>query len=181
VTDLIVPDGALVLLIGAAGSGKSTLAARLFAPDEVLSSDAYREAVSGDPLDQTATEEAFARLHADLDLRLAESRLSVVDATNVHAWARRSLLEVAARHVRPKVAVVLAFPLEVSLARNAARTTGRVPAAVVRRHDRDLRKSLPRLVEEGYAMVVVLTEPGQDEALRIRRQGNVPKERHPTL
>jgi hypothetical protein len=52
---------------------------------------------------------------------------------------------------------------------------------VVRRHDRDLRVSLPRLVEEGYATVVVLTEPGQVEALRIRRQRNVPKERHPTL
>jgi predicted kinase len=180
-TELAIPDGALVLLIGAAGSGKSTLAARIFAPDEVLSSDAYREAVSGDPRDQTATEEAFDRLHADLDRRLAAGRLSVVDATNVQGWARRSLLAAAARHERAAVAVVLALPLEVSLAQNAARTSGRVPAGVVRRHDRDLRVSLPRLDEEGYATVVVLTEPGQVEALRIRRQRNVPKERHPTL
>lgn len=180
-TDLAIPDGALVLLVGPAGSGKSTLAARVFAADEVLSSDAYREVVSGDPLDQAATEEAFARLHADLDRRLAAGRLSVVDATNVQGWARRSLLAVAARHERPTVAVVLALPLEVSLARNATRASGRVPAGVVRRHDRDLRTSLPRLFDEGYATVVVLTEPGQVEALRIRRQRNVPKERHPTL
>jgi predicted kinase len=181
VTEVVVPEDALVLLVGPSGSGKSALAARLFAPDEVLSSDAYREAVSGDPLDQSVTEEAFARLHADLDRRLADGRLSVIDATNVQGWARRSLLAVAARHGRPAAALVLALPLEVSLARNVARTAGRVRASVVRRHDRDLRVSLPRLVEEGYATVVVLTEPGQVEALRIRRQRNVPKERHPTL
>lgn len=180
-SDLVIPDGALVLLVGAAGSGKSTLAARLFAAEEVLSSDAYRDAVSGDPSDQSATEEAFARLHADLDHRLATGRLSVVDATNVQGWARRSLLAVAAARGRPAIAVVLVLPIEVSLAQNAARTTGRVPAGVVRRHDRDLRASLPHLVEEGYATVVVLTEAGQVEALRIRRQRNVPKERHPTL
>ena len=180
-TALDIPGDALILLIGVAGSGKSTLAARHFAPEDLLSSDAYRAAVSGDSSDQSATEEAFARLHADLDRRLAQGQLTVVDATNVQAWARRSLLAVAARHGRPSVALVLALPLEVSLARNAGREQGRVPASAVRRQDRNLRASLPRLAEEGYATVVVLANPGQVEALRIRTQRNVPKERHPTL
>ena len=43
---------ALVVLIGAAGAGKSTLAARLFAPDEIVSSDALRAVISGDEADQ---------------------------------------------------------------------------------------------------------------------------------
>ncbi len=180
-TDLDLPADALVLLIGAAGSGKSTLAAQWFDPADVLSSDAYRAAISGSASDQSATEEAFARLDADLDRRLAAGQLSVVDATNVLGWARHGLLEIAARHGRPAVAVVLALPVEAVLERNAARVEGRVPASVVRRHDRQLRASLPRLREEGFATVVVLTEPGQVEALRIRRQRNVPKERHPTL
>src|SRR4051812_37954701 len=55
---VILPDGALVLLIGAPGAGKSTLAAALVAAGEVaaedvLSTDAYREQLSGDALDLT--------------------------------------------------------------------------------------------------------------------------------
>jgi hypothetical protein len=43
---------------------------------------------------------------------------------------------------------------------------------------------LPRLGEEGYDAVVVLTNPDQVERLEVRRfpgMTNVPKERHPTL
>ena len=168
-TVLDLPPGALVVLIGPAGSGKSTLAARLFSSAEVLASDDYRAAVSGDAGDQSATGEAFDRLHDDLERRMASGDLTVIDATNVQGWARRPLLAAAARHRRQAVAVVLAPPLEISLARNAARTDRRVPPSAVRRQDRFLRASLPRLREEGYASVVVLTDPDQVERLELRR------------
>ncbi|HEY8987503.1 MAG TPA: AAA family ATPase, partial [Candidatus Limnocylindrales bacterium] len=71
----------LVVLIGAAGAGKTTVARRLFAPDELLSSDELRAAVSGDAADQRATRPAFAILHRELGNRLAAGRLIVVDAT----------------------------------------------------------------------------------------------------
>lgn len=183
-TDLDLPQGALVLLIGAAGSGKTTLAARLFSSDEILASDDYRAAVSGDPADQAVNDEAFDRLHAELERRMAAGELTVVDATNVQAWARRRLRATAAAHHRPMVAVVLALPLETSLARNAARGGGRVPPSAVRRQDRFLRTSLLRLGAEGYASVVVLTDPDQIDRLVVRRnpgKTNVPKERHPAL
>lgn len=180
-TPVTVPEDALVLLVGAAGSGKSTLAARHFDPDEVLSSDAYRARLAGDPADQSVTGEAFDRLHADLDRRLVAGRLTVVDATNVQGWARRELLAAAARHARPAVAIVLAAPVGVSLARNAARSDRRVPEAVVRRHDRQLRRALEAMPKEGFATVVVLESAEEVDALEIRRQRNVPKERHPTL
>jgi predicted kinase len=181
VTLVTIPADALVLLVGAAGSGKSTLAARHFGDARIFSSDAYRTLVSGDPADQSATDEAFDRLEADLDRALAAGEMAVVDATNVLRFARRRLLGIAARHGRPVVAIVLAIPLEVSLARNADRPDRRVPPAVVRRHDRQLRASLPRLSGEGFASVVVLSDPAEVDALEIRTQRNVPKERHPTL
>lgn len=165
-TVLDLPPGALVVLIGPAGSGKSTLAAQHFSSAEVLASDDYRAAVSGD---QSVTGEAFGRLHAALERRMRAGELTVIDATNVQAWARRRLLAAAARHRRPTVALVLALPLEISLARNAARTDRRVPPSAVRRQDRFLRASLPKLGEEGYDAIAVLTDPDQVERLEVRR------------
>ena len=91
-TTLLLPDPSLVLLVGAAGSGKSTLAQAHFAPEEILSSDALRAAISGDAGDQTASRLAFAILHRELTRRLEAGRLTVVDATNVRAVHRRPLL-----------------------------------------------------------------------------------------
>lgn len=183
---LDLPPDALVLLVGAAGSGKSTLAARFFTPPEILSSDDFRATVSGDAADQSATDRAFELLHAELARRMAAGALTVVDATNVQGWARRRLLEVARRHDRPTVALVLALPLEVSLARNTTRLSRRVPPSAVRRQDRFLRASLPRLAAEGYTSVLVLTDAREADQLELRRVGirtqrNVPKERHPAL
>ena len=92
---LVIPDPSLMLLVGAAGSGKSTLAARLFAPDEIVSSDALRAVVSGDEADQRATAVAFRILHRTLARRLPTGLLTVVDATNALAAHRRPLIRLA--------------------------------------------------------------------------------------
>ena len=133
-TTLDVPDPSLILLIGAAGSGKSTFAARHFVAAEILSSDAYRQLIAGDPADQSATRAAFAVLHASLDRRLRAGRLTVVDATNLTTAARRTLLSSAAAAGVPAVAIVLDLAPAVVLARNAARPDRVVPEDVVRRH-----------------------------------------------
>src|SRR5436305_8752321 len=101
-TTIAIPELSLVVLVGVSGSGKSTFAAKHFRATEVLSSDAFRAMVADDANDQTVTREAFGALHAIAGTRLALGRLTVVDATNVQADARTSLVRLARdRHVLP--------------------------------------------------------------------------------
>jgi len=155
---IALPEPCLVILVGAAGSGKSTLAARLFAPDQVLSSDAYRGIVSGDETDQRASKVAFQILHRELDRRMAAGRTTVVDATNVTSYARRALVSRARRHGVPAIAIVLDLEPELVHARNAARSSRLVPAAAVDRQLGSLARSLDRgeLGREGFAAIHVI-------------------------
>jgi predicted kinase len=155
-------DPALVVLIGVAGAGKSSLAAQ-WRPSQVLSLDAYRELVSDDETDQDATADAVRLLHAVLDARLGRGLTTVVDATNVEAAARRPLLDLAAAHGMPAVAVVVDTPLALAQARNvtrpgprgSARWGRRVPATVIAEQHRQFCASVPRLREEGFTEVIV--------------------------
>src|SRR5215213_1269156 len=165
---LELPDPSLVVLVGAAGAGKSTLAARLFAPDLLLSSDAFRAAISGDPGDQRVTRSAFSILHRELARRMAAGRATVVDATNVTAYARRSLVRRAAAANVAAVALVLDLPPALVLARNATREGRIVPSEVVSGHVRDLAHSLRRGLEsEGFAAVHVFRTASDVDALEV--------------
>lgn len=166
---LELPDPSLVVLIGAAGAGKSTLAARLFAPDQVLSSDAFRAAVSGDEADQRATRTAFSILHRELAKRMASRLTTVVDATNVSAFGRRALVQRANAAGVPAVAIVLALPPALVLARNSTRAARIVPVEAVRRQLQDLDRSLRLgLAPEGFSAVHVLQTAEDVDALEIR-------------
>jgi protein phosphatase len=171
--EIVISDPSLVVLVGAAGAGKSTFATRHFAPDEILSSDAFRAIVSGDEANQTATRAAFGRLHRELAARLGQGRLTVVDATNAQAWARRALLARAIAAGLGATAIVLDLPIAKVLARNAARPR-RVDEAVVHHHADQVRSALdgpaPALLREGFAQVVVLRDPAEVDLVRIRRQ-----------
>ena len=174
-TELVLPDPCLVVLVGAAGSGKSTFAARHFAPDEILSSDAYRAAIAGDPTDQTANGAAFKALHRSLDRRLQAGRLAVVDATNVTMPARRALVAIAGRAGLPAIAIVLDVAPAIVLQRNAARADRVVPEAIVRRHLDELRTVVDRRVLEadGFARIVILDDPAAIESIVVRRDPRV--------
>ena len=163
VSDL--PSDALVLLIGPAGSGKSTFAAQHFDPHEVLSTDAYREMISDDAADQSATADAVKVLDAIVWARLRRGLLSVVDATNLTVRTRRSLSRLAARASRPCVAIVFDVTLEHCLAQNGTRRDRQVPEEVVRRHHRELQVALEQLPNEGYASILVLRDAGIDPGL----------------
>ena len=164
-----LPADALVLLIGIAASGKTTFAQRHFASTEILSSDAFRALIADDPSAQGATDDAFDLLHRLLEMRLRRGRLTVVDATNVEDWARAELLDVARRHRRPAVAIVLDVPLEVALERNAGRASPRPPPSALKRQQRWLADSLPALAQEGFVAVHVLGSVAEVDEARVER------------
>ena len=165
---LELADPSLVVLVGAAGAGKSTLAARLVPPEAILSSDGFRGVVSGDEGDQRVTRVAFSILHRELSRRLANRRTTIVDATSVTAYARRGLVRRAAAAGVPAVAIVLALPRTLVLARNATRAGRIVPEAAVVQQLDDLDRSLRRgLDDEGFATVHVLRAPEDVDSLEI--------------
>ena len=168
--EIRLPVPSLVVLMGAAGSGKSTFAARWFAPGDVLSSDAFRARIAGDPADQRATRPAFAALHRELRRRLAAGRLAVVDATSVSRQARSTLLREARAAGVPAVAIVLDLPPDVVLARNRERA-GRsvVPEAAVRSHLVALARSMAGagLEGEGFMATWRLRTAADVAAVRI--------------
>ncbi|MFG2869086.1 polynucleotide kinase-phosphatase [Streptomyces sp. NPDC048338] len=165
---LPVTDLSLVVLIGASGSGKSTFARRHFKPTEVVSSDFCRGLVSDDENDQSASRDAFDVLHYIAGKRLEAGRLTVVDATNVQQEARRQLVQLARKHDVLPIAIVLDLPEEVCRTRNAARPDrADMPAHVVQRHRRELRRSLRGLEREGFRKVHVLRSVEEVDAAEV--------------
>ena len=159
-----IAQGALVVLIGPSGSGKSTFAQKHFKPAQIVSSDACRAMVADDEADQAATTAAFAVLHCIVEQRLHAGRLTVVDATNVQAKARRPLLELAARYHRPCAAILFELPPQVCKERNRQRVDRVVGDFVVDRQYAQAPVSEGVLSHEGFDPVIVLRSAEEADA-----------------
>ncbi len=164
-----LPDPSLVVLVGASGSGKSSFAARHFASTEVISSDFCRGLVADDENDQAATRDAFAVLNFIAAKRLAQPRLTVVDATNVQRSARKPLLELARDHDLFAVAIVLDLPEPVCLERNRTRPDRDFGPHVVRQQRAQMKGAGKKLRREGFHRVWVLDSVEEVEAAELRR------------
>ena len=154
--ELSIPVMSLVVLIGSSGSGKSTFAREHFAPFETLSSDFFRGLVSNDENDQAATSSAFEALRFVASQRLRAGLLTVIDATNVQAEARKSFVQLARDHDVLPVAIVLDVPERVCIDRNESRTDRQFGANVIKRQQDQLRRSMKYLGKEGFRKVHVL-------------------------
>jgi polynucleotide kinase-phosphatase len=167
-TEIDIPELALVALIGISGSGKSTFARTHFKPTEVLSSDYFRGLVADDENDQSASADAFDVLHYVAGKRLAAGRRTVVDATNLQTHARAGLVTVAREHDVLPVAIVLDVPEALAWERTEARADRPFGREVLTRMHRDLRRSLRQLTKEGFRKVHVLRGAEEIDAATIR-------------
>lgn len=166
---LAIPEVCLVVLIGVTGSGKSSFAAAHFRPTEVVSSDFCRGLVSDDENDQQATKAAFDVLHYITGKRLEAGKLTVIDATNVQAEARKSLIALARTHHSLAVAIVLDLPAAECAKRNAGRPNRDFGAHVLRNQASQLRRSLKGLRREGFHRVFTLSGVEEIASVAIER------------
>ncbi|RSM56469.1 polynucleotide kinase-phosphatase [Actinoplanes sp. ATCC 53533] len=167
-TEIDIPELALVALVGISGSGKSTFAREHFRPTQVLSSDYFRGLVADDENDQSASGDAFDVLHYVVGKRLAAGRLTVVDATNLQPHARAGLVKVAREHDVLPVAVVLDVPEALAWERTQSRADRTFGRQVLNRMHRDLRRSLGQLAREGFRKIHVLRGVDQIAAASVR-------------
>ena len=164
-----IPEFSLVILIGASGSGKSAFAKKHFKSTEILSSDYCRALISDDENNQKVTKEAFEVLHFIAAKRLAAGKLTVIDATNVQAEARKSLLALARQyHVLP-AAIVFNLPEKLCQERNKQRPDRNFGPHVIRQQRGDLRRSLRYLKREGFRHVTIFESVQEIEAAEIER------------
>jgi protein phosphatase len=167
--NISIPEFAVVLLIGPSGSGKSTFARKHFLPTEIISSDACRGVVSDDANDQTATGDAFALLHATLELRLKRRRLTVIDATNVRPEDRKPLIAIAKRWHALLIAFVIDPGDDVCHARNALRPDRQFGPHVVRNQRQALRWGLHGIKKEAISHTYQFETVAEVDAVAITR------------
>ncbi|QDU80471.1 Bis(5'-nucleosyl)-tetraphosphatase PrpE [asymmetrical] [Polystyrenella longa] len=164
-----IPKLSLVVLVGPSGAGKSTFARKHFLPSEILSSDYCRGLVSNNENDQTATRDAFEVLNFIAAKRLARGHLTVIDATNIHADARKPLVRLAREYHCLPVAIVLNPPEKVCLERNRDREDRTFGSHVIRQQRSQLRRSLKLLKREGFRHIFVMDSVDEIDASTIER------------
>ena len=169
-TQITLPEFALVVLIGTSGSGKSTFAKTHFGPFETISSDFCRGLVSDDENDQAATKDAFDALHFIAAKRLQNMKLTVIDATNVQPESRKKLIALAREYHALPVAIVLDVPERLAFERNQARSDRDFGIHVIKRQHGEMKRSLKNLQKEGFRRVYHLRSEEEIATAEIVRE-----------
>ncbi len=119
-SEILVPEGCVIALIGPSGSGKSAWADAHFAPEQVVSSDELRAMVGTSPADQRAGGDAFDLLDRIVAARIRRRLLTVVDTMGFDDERRAGLVASARDAGMRSVAVVFDTAAQEIEKRNAA-------------------------------------------------------------
>lgn len=168
--NITIPELSLVALVGISGSGKSTFARKHFRETEIISSDRCRAIVSDDENNQAATNDAFEVLHYIAAKRLKNGLLTVIDATNIQATSRASLIRLAKEYHCIPVAIVLDVPEDVCLERNRNRPDRNFGHYVIAQQRSQLRRSIKKLKEEGFRHIYILRSGEEIDSTSVVRE-----------
>ena len=149
----VLPDPALVVVIGASGSGKSAWAAARYRPEEVVSSDHLRSVVGSGEHDLDASDDAFALLDHIVAARLRRGLTTVVNTLGLDPQRRRGQRELARRAGLPAVAVLFDTDPALCRSRNASRERS-VPATVLDAQLRRVPAAATEIGTEGWDLIV---------------------------
>lgn len=146
----LMKNPTLTLLCGIPGSGKSFLTGRL--DGKTVSTDALRKFLWGNESVVEHDRLVFDIAKTIIDYLLSKKISAVLDATNLKKIRRRAVIEIARRYKARVVVIWVDCPLEVALARNAARQR-KVPIPVIKALYKGLEK--PAL-DEGIDTIKIL-------------------------
>ena len=107
-----IPLNSLVVLVGPSGSGKSTLCEKHFPKYEIISSDAIREELVGEPNRQDISSQAFEEVRRRAEQKLALGERAVIDSTNIKRQDRMTTAQIGINLGVPVVYLVWNRPLE---------------------------------------------------------------------
>jgi len=148
-------QNSLVVLCGPAGSGKSYFAQKYFRPSQIVSSDACREIISDNPMNQAVSPDAFELMYQIIGYRLKYNRLVVADATHLLPSYRTPLLKLAKEFDRPIFLILFETSLEECLRNNASRMH-QVPADIVGSQVEKFSRVREQISAEPYTGVISL-------------------------
>ncbi|MCK5718828.1 MAG: AAA family ATPase [Thiomargarita sp.] len=164
-----IPELSLILLIGVSSSGKSSFANQHFKATEVVSSDHCRALICDDENIQWVTKDAFEILHLIVEKRLIAGKLTVVDATNVHSEARKSLLKLGRKYHVARIAIIFNLPQQVYFERHAQRLDRHFDVSVIQQQYYYLQKSLFEMKQERFKHKFFLNSVAEVDAVKINR------------